>query len=284
MVIASALFAGTSLIAKALGQDFLGPALHPMQITHGRFLFAFIVFSTVTAAFRPSFSRPHLLLHMLRTLCGWGGLTLSFTAISYIPLPDATAIGFLNPVFAMMLAIPLLGEKVGPVRWGAAGVALIGALILTRPTPDSFHPAALLALAGAAVTGLEITVIKLLSGKEKPLQILFTNNLMGMILASLAVLFVWQTPTGFQWGALVALGCMMACAQTCFIQSMRRGDASFVAPFSYSTLVFVTLYDFGVFRAIPDAVTLTGAAIIVSAAALLVWRESRAAARQDLSR
>lgn len=276
MLLSSALFAATSLLAKLITSGTLGEALHPMQISHGRFFFAFLVIGTVTALGRPKFTRPHLGIHAVRTACGWGGLSLNFAAISYIPLPDATAIMFLNPVFAMMLAIPLLGERVGPVRWFAAAIALLGAAILLRPTPNSFHPAALLALGAAVLIGLEITMIKLLSGREAPLQILFVNNLMGVVIASVALIFVWQSPNGGQWLALAAIGAIMACAQVCFIQSMKRAEASFVAPFSYATLVFVTLYDFGVFNAVPDWVTLTGAAVIIGGAALLVYREAKA--------
>lgn len=275
MLLASALIAGTSLLAKAIGRGTLGDALHPLQISHGRFLFAFIALGCAAMVIRPRFDKPQLGLHVVRTTCGWAGISLLFAAIAYIPLSDATAISFLNPVCAMMLAIPLLGERVGPVRWGAAAIALVGAAVLLRPGTGSFQPAALLALAAAAVMGLEITIIKLLSGREAPIQILIINNTLGLVIASVAVLFVWQTPTAPQWAALAALGTMMALAQTCFIQSMRRAEASFVAPFSYATLVFVTLYDLLVFNARPDATSLIGAAIIVAGAALLVWREAR---------
>ena len=272
---ASALIAGTSLLAKALGRDTLGQALHPLQISHGRFLFAFIIFLAVTALTRPRFEHSNLGLHVARSSCGWAGVSLMFAAIAYIPLPDATAISFLNPVFAMILAIPLLGERVGPIRWIAAALALIGALVLLRPTPDSFQPAALLALAAAVVMGLEITLIKLLSGRERPLQILLTNNTIGLAIASVAVLFVWAMPTPAQWGALAALGTMMALAQSCFIQAMRRAEASFVVPFTYATLIFAVLYDYAAFDAIPDHISALGASIIVAGALILAWRETR---------
>ena len=275
IIMASALIAGTSLLAKALGRDTLGPALHPLQISHGRFLFALIIFLAVAAITRPRLENSNLGLHIARSSCGWAGISLMFAAIAYIPLTDATAISFLNPVFAMMLAIPLLGERVGPIRWMAAVLALIGALVLLRPTPDSFQPAALLALTAAVIIGLEVTLIKLLSGREKPLQILLTNNAIGFVIASVAVLFVWHMPTIAQWGMLATLGAMMALAQSCFIQAMRRAEASFVVPFTYSTLIFAALYDYVIFEAIPDSISITGAVIIIIGAFLLAWREAR---------
>ena len=273
---ATAFIAATTLMAKALGDDVLGPALHPFQISHGRFLFAFVTFGLSAVILRPSMSAPHWGLHATRTILGWGGVTLMFTSVAYIPLADATAISFLNPVFAMVLAIPLLGERVGPARWSAAVIALIGALILLRPTPNSFQPAALFALTAAVAMGLELIFIKKLSGREPIFQILLVNNLIGLGIATVAVLPVWTPPTPLQWAALAGLGMLMACAQTCFLQAMRNADASFTLPFSYATLVFAALYDAWIFGVIPDGVSVVGAVVIVAGAAVLAWREGRA--------
>lgn len=283
VLLASAFIAGTTLLAKAAGTDALGPALHPLQVSHGRFLFAFLLISTTVAMVRPQLVRPHWGWHIGRTSCGWAGVSLMFAAVAHIPLSDATAISFLNPVFAMMLAIPLLGERVGWVRWLAAGIALVGALVLLRPTPASFEPAALLAFGAACVMGLELIFIKRLSGRERPLQILFFNNGLGLTIATLAVLSVWQMPTPAQWAALAGVGGLMACAQACFVNGMARAEASFVAPFSYATLVFATLYDLLIFDVVPDWISITGAAIILTGAVLLAWREARASRRAGAS-
>lgn len=277
MLLASLLIAGTTLLAKALGTQTLGDPLHPLQISHGRFLFAWLAIAGTVALMRPTFTRPNLTLHLARSSFGFSGITLLFAAVAYIPVADATAISFLNPVFAMMLAIPLLGEKVGPIRWLAAAIALAGALVLLRPGSSAFQPAALLALGAALVMGVEVTIIKLLTGREAPLQILFTNNSIGLILSTLAVIAIWAQPSPQQWVALMALGIMMAAAQACFIQSMRRAESSFVVPFSYATLIFASLYDAALFKIIPDAISLLGAAIIIAGAALLAYREARAA-------
>ncbi|WP_271950445.1 DMT family transporter [Ruegeria faecimaris] len=280
--VASAFLAATTLLAKALGTDTLGAPLHPMQISHGRFLFAFLVIVSAVGIMRPTLRRPHWGLHIGRTSFGWLGITLMFASVAFIPMADATAISFLNPVFAMVLAIPLLKEGVGPWRWLAAAVALIGAMVLLRPTPASFQPAALLALAAAVVIGMELIFIKKLSGRESPIQILLVNNAMGLTIASVAVSFVFQMPSPAQWAALAGIGALMACAQACFVNGMARADASFVAPISYATLLFAALYDFAIFDVVPDAVSLIGSAIILAGGLILVWREARH--RQALSR
>lgn len=278
IVTAGAFIAASTLFAKALGSDAFGPALNPVQISHGRFLFAFAALVLAAAALRPRLTKIHWKLHMARTSFGWAGVTCMFAAVAFIPLADATAISFLNPVFAMMLAIPLLGEKVGPYRWFAAIMALVGALVLLRPTPDSFQPAALLALAAAMVMGVELIFIKKLAGREGPFQILLVNNLIGLGIASAAVVLVWQQPTCAQWGLLAGVGVSMAMAQTCFVNGMARADASFVAPFSYATLIFAGLYDVAFFDVVPDAISVLGTMIILAGAITLALREARAKA------
>ncbi|WP_306151882.1 DMT family transporter [Roseovarius sp. MMSF_3281] len=274
-VLAAAFLAGTTLLAKALGTGALGPEMHALQISFGRFLFALVTICGAIAVVRPKFTRPHLGLHAGRSALGWGGVTLMFAAAAFIPLSDATAISFLNPVFGMLLAIPLLGEKVGPVRWSAALIALAGAAVLTRPGGDAIELGAVLALCSALCLGAELILIKRLSGWEGPLQILFINNAIGLCIAGIAASFVWQAPTPAQWAALAGIGVLMAAAQACFVNAMARADASFVAPFFYAALVFAAIYDAAVFRVVPDRVSVIGACIILTGAGLLAWREGR---------
>jgi drug/metabolite transporter (DMT)-like permease len=168
-----------------------------------------------------------------------------------------------------------LGERVGALRWLAAFTALLGALILLRPGPESFQLAGLLALGAAIIMGMELIFIKKLANREPAFQILLVNNALGLCIATLAVLPVWVMPTSAQWGALVALGLLMATAQACFVNAMARADASFVTPFSYVTLIFATLYDLMIFDVWPDWISMTGALIILSGASLLAWRERK---------
>lgn len=273
-IFASAFVAGTTLLAKALGTDSLGPPLHAFQVGHGRFLFALIAITLATLLLRPRFTKVHLPLHFGRSFLGWGGVTLMFGAAAFIPLSDATAISFLNPVIAMLFAIPFLGERIGRWRVLSAMIALCGAVLLTRPGAGAIETGALLALMAALFLGAELIFIKLLSGKEAPLQILLINNVIGCAIATLVVIFFWRTPTTAQWAALAGIGVLMAAAQSCFINAIARADASFVAPFFYATLVFATLYDALAYGVHPDAISIGGAALIMMGAAILIWREA----------
>jgi drug/metabolite transporter (DMT)-like permease len=208
-------------------------------------------------------------VHVGRSLCGFAGATCLFAAAAAMPLAEATAISFLSPLATMVLAIPLLGERVGRIRWFAATVAMLGALVLIRPGTDAYQPAALIALAAAAFIGMEAILVKRLSDREPPLRILLINNAMGALIAAIAAAFVWTAPSPLQWAMLAALGISMLGAQVLFIQALRAADASYVVPFFYTTLVFAALYDMALFGDWPDLWSQLGIAIILAGAMLL---------------
>lgn len=275
MVAASAIIAFTSLLAKALGRGVEGTPLHPFQVTAGRFGFALALLAIISVWLRPQLAGAAWSVHLGRSICGWAGATCLFAAAAAMPLAEATAISFLSPLAAMVLAIPLLGERVGPIRWSAATVAMIGALVLIRPGTAAYQPAALIALAAAAFMGMEVVLIKRLTDREPPLRILVINNSMGAAIAVVAAAFVWIAPSPTQWAMMAVLGISMLGAQVLLIQAMRVADASYVMPFFYTTLVFAAAYDVALFGEWPDFLSQLGIVIIVTGAMLLAWRERR---------
>jgi len=271
---ATVFIALSMLCAKLVQSDTFGPGLPPLMSAGGRFVFAFVLMAMASLVLRPQIQRPHWRLHLMRTAFGGVGLTFMFTAVGLIPLADATAISFLNPVFAMLFAIAFLGESVGKCRWLAAAISLAGAVILLRPGAGVVEIGALFALGAAVIFGLEITVIKHLSALESPLQILLVNNALGTVLFAGIIPLVWVTPTPAQWLCLVGVGFTMGTAQACYINALRRAEASFVVPFSYAVLIFATAWDFLVFGVLPDAISYAGIAVILAGGALLAWREA----------
>ena len=277
VVIGAAFIAACTVLAKIAQSDIFGHPLHPLQVAQGRFMFAFIAVALATPLIRPEFTKPNLMLHSVRTLCGYSAVGFLFAAAAIIPVSDATAIKFLNPVFAMVFALPILREKIGFIRWVAAFIGLAGSMILIRPTEGSFEPAALMALTASLSAGLEMVLIKLLTSRENPKQILLINNAIGLLLSSVALVVVWDAPTTAQWFILAAIGFLMVIGQACNLQAFRGADATFVLPFSYSTLIFVTIYDFSVFSVVPDLISYIGSTVILLGALLLTLPEVRRA-------
>lgn len=269
---ATALVAATSLIAKALGTGVGGPEIHALQISAGRFAFAFAALLPYLLRHWPGTADLPLALHVGRVVCGWSGGAFLFAASSRLPLGDANAISFLAPVVTMSLSILFLRERVGRDRWGAASVSLLGALVLSAPGTSAFRPAAALALASALLIGGELVFVKKLSGIERPVRILAMSNGVGLAISVPVSLFVWSQPGNRQWLLLALLGLCMLSAQVLFIQANRRSDASYLAPIFYTASLFAALYDFVIFG---EALTINSAAgicLIIAGAALLTWR------------
>jgi drug/metabolite transporter (DMT)-like permease len=273
MVGAAALIAMTSIIGKALGVGAEGAsALHPLQVSAGRFAFAILslaAFSVAVPRARPDFIGANWRLHFLRSACGWSGVTAMFAAVAQMPVAEATAISFLSPIVTLALAALLLNEHIGLRKIFASCFALIGAALILRPGTEAFQIAGLFALLAAALMGIEAIFIKRLTGSEPPMRILIINNLIGSLIASTAAAFVWVSPTYFQWGLLIMLGVVMVLGQSLFIQAMKRGEASLVMPAFYFVLVFAALYDFALFGVWPSFFCLSGSAMIISSAVFL---------------
>ena len=110
--------------------------------------------------------------HFWRTVMGTTSMVLGFYAVSLLPLADATAISFSQPLFSVLVAALIAGEKVRWRRWSATVVGFIGVLIMVRPGEGSLQFGALVALANAATVSLSILLVKRLSDSETPLMIL----------------------------------------------------------------------------------------------------------------
>ncbi|MEC7211664.1 MAG: DMT family transporter [Pseudomonadota bacterium] len=275
-VAASLFFAASTFTSKLLGSGFLGDPVHPLQVAHSRFAFGLITAGAlfVMAGRRFQDPRANLHLHVLRSSLGWIGVGILFAGVVYIPASDAVALTFLNPIFAMIFATILLKERVGRHRWSAAALSFAGTLLLIRPE-GGVHPMALVCILGAILIGLEITIIKLLSAREDVFQILVINNLIAVVIATVPLAWLFRMPTLAQWGALAAVGVIMVAGQTLFLFAMRAGEASLVAPFIYATLVFVVLMDLAVLGVVPDAVSLSGAGVIIACGSYIAMREHR---------
>ena len=276
MLGASFCFACAAILTKSLGTNVFGEGVHPLQIAHARFLFSFILLVSFWYIFKPKVKFSNVKLHLLRSIFGWLGVSILFTSILYIPVSDATALTFLNPIFAMIFAVLIFKEKVGLIRWGAALFSFSGGLLLLRPSLDlSVDPVALLCLFGALIMGLEIICIKILSGKDSVFTILILNNFFAMCIGTLVVPFFFVLPGFLELSILVTIGIFMLTGQFCFINSLKGAETSFLMPFFYTTLIFVISLDLIIFNSLPDKISYIGAFIIIFGSIIVAFREWR---------
>ena len=274
MITSSFSIACGTLLTKSIGNSSFGEGINPLQIAHSRYFFAFIILLILSIYLKPKIKLKNLKLHFLRSSFGILGISIWFTAILYIPVSDATAINFLNPIFAMVLAVIILKEKIGIFRWFAALISFSGGIVLIRPDIDfNIDPIALICLIGALSFGFEIICIKILSGKENVFNILLINNFCASLIGLVLLPFIFDFPSIFEFFFLIFVALCFLLGQFFFLNAIKNVDASFIIPFFYTTLIFVTLLDFIIFRVIPDKISYIGSFAIILGGLIIFYRE-----------
>ena len=198
-----------------------------------------------------------------------------FVGLTYLPIAEATAIGFVAPLFITALSVPILKEKVGIHRWSAVLIGLMGVIIIVRPTGDLWHFASMMPLLGALFFALFQIMTRLLSITEKTHTTLFYTGLGGLVWSSLIVPFVWVVPSQLHISIFFAIGAMGALAHLCMISAFDRSEASLLAPYNYTKLLWVTVFGYLIFDDIPSLDMWIGALIIVSAGFYVIYREKK---------
>lgn len=200
----------------------------------------------------------------------------AFYAFSHLPLAQVYPILFAMPLLITIMAIPLLGERVGLHRWAAVIVGLIGVLIVVRPGQADLQLGHL-AAALAAVCGALASVIVRKIGNEERSVVLLLSPLLGNFLAmGLALPFVW-VPMSIADLGLMAVVALFGLGGAFFsILAYRMGEAAIVAPMQYSQIVWAVFFGWVFFREPVDAPTLLGAAVVIASGLYIVWRESTA--------
>ena len=273
------LFVLTTSVMFALldtGVKYVGQFYPVLQIAWARYVFQMAMVPLVIGRTRPRdilrTRRPGL--QVARSLLMVGATLSFFTAVNYMPVAEASAIGMIAPLMVTALAIPMLGERVGPRRWMAVVIGLIGALIIIRPGFGSLSWAAILPVITAICYALYQITTRMLADIDPPITTFFYSGAVGVVVLSLAVPFAWQTPTAGGWAMMIALGLIAGAGHFCVIQALRRAPASVLAPFSFTQLIWVTILGYLVFGDFPDNYTLLGAAIVVGSGGYVFYREN----------
>jgi drug/metabolite transporter (DMT)-like permease len=221
----------------------------------------------------------HWRLHLLRGVIGVGVMVCFIYGVARMPLSTAYAIVFAAPLMITALAVPLLGEKVGPRRWTAILVGLAGVIVVLRPgvagvatVPGLMLLAAALCYAVAAIT------VRKLALRDSPEAMVFWFLLLLGLFSGAVAVFDWHPVQRQHLVAIAVIGVFGALAQIALTHAFRLGEASQIAPLEYAGLVWVVLLDFFIWHALPDRMTWVGAAIIVGSGLYLIHRDSAAAA------
>jgi drug/metabolite transporter (DMT)-like permease len=220
-------------------------------------------------------------VHGLRSLFGLTAMTSWFTAVSLMPVADATAFTFTAPLFATLGAALVLKETVGPRRWAAVGVGFLGMLVILRPGAGALEGAAFVALAAALFMAAAKLTVKSLSRTEMPDTIVLYMGLFMTPVSLVPALFVWQWPSWTALAWLVLVGGLASVAQRAMARSFAAADASAVMPLDFSRLIFAAALGWLVFGEAPDAWTWAGAGVIFAATWYTARREAALRSKMD---
>ncbi|MBT2134259.1 DMT family transporter [Croceibacterium sp. LX-88] len=214
--------------------------------------------------------------HFRRGLYGTIGMVLNFGAVIILPLAEATTLNFTVPIWAVLLSIVVLREKVGLWRWSAVALGFIGIVVIAQPGSGHFPIyGALVGLAAAFMIALISIQIADLSKTDKPLTIVFYFALFSAPLTAVALPFVMTSHDSTEWLLLAGIGATGLVGQLLLTAALRFGPVASVIVMDYSALFWATLYGWLLFDMLPPASTWFGAPLIVTAGLIIAWREHR---------
>jgi drug/metabolite transporter (DMT)-like permease len=271
MVAASTAFAAMIILIRHLTATF-----DPLQVVFFRNVFGLIAMLPWLAGHGVGALRTQRLgLHALRATIGIVSMICWFTALSLMPLAQATALSFTAPIFASVLAVLFLGEVMRLRRWSATAAGLLGTLIIVRPGYSSVDEAALLAIASALLGAASPIFVKIMARTESTGAIVTYMVLFTTPLSLVPALLVWQTPTFGQLGFAALLGLAGTLGHLCFTRALASADATVVVPFDYLRLPTVALIAYLVFAEVPSVWTWIGGAIIAASSLYMTLREAK---------
>ena len=220
----------------------------------------------------------HLGMQLLRSACLVAATACFFTGLRYLPLAEASAITFMAPIFVVMLAQPLLGEKPTRIRWIAVALGFAGILVLLRPGSAVFHPASILLIGTAFFNGLYQLLTRKVTG-DSVHTTLFYSALVGAVVSTLALPFASSSAplTGLALGLLLLTGLLAGTGHWLMTRAYLIAPASVLTPFTYVQVVWATMFGYFVFAQMPDRWSFVGMAIIVGSGVMLALVERRRA-------
>ena len=255
---------------------YLSSDLPVLQITWARYFFT-VAFTLPIMFF---FFRKNLVwtdkpkLQLIRGLILLTANVCFFYSISIISLAKALTLAFIAPLIVTAFSPIFLGEKVGFRRGSAVIIGFIGSMVVIRPGFVEINLASLAALGTGVMYGFYLIITRKLSSSDNPLLTLLLTGVVGAIIISFVMPFVWIKPTLNQWSMMAAIGIFACVGHLFIILSLKYADASKLAPFSYFEIVTNIIIGYYFFSDFPDKWTFLGLFIIILSGIYISRREN----------
>lgn len=223
--------------------------------------------------------------HLTRGVLGGTAMVASFLALAFLPLSEAVAIGYTAPLITVVLAALVLKERVRGYRWTAVGVGFVGVLVMLLPHLGAGMSGSVptgasgigagIALFGAFCTGGAMIQTRRLTATEQTGAIVFYFSLLTTAIGLASLPLGWAVPRSGDLAVLVGIGILGGVSQILLTESYRYGDASLIAPFEYTTMVWAIVIGWTVFDQLPGPAVFAGGFIVVASGIFVIWREHR---------
>ena len=242
-----------------------------------------------------------LKIHLLRGLCVVCANFFFFLSLAALPLADAVAIFFISPMLISVFSVIFLQEYVGPRRWAAIIIGLVGVLIVVRPGTSAFQIASVLPIIAAIGYAFLHILTRRIGDTENATSMVFYIQVTFLAVSSTAGLALghgsfdvfehpsavflfraWVWPTTFDLSLMIFSGVVTSVGGYMISQAYRRSEAALVAPFEYIALPLSVAFGIILFAEIPDAIALSGIALIIVSGLVMIWREAAARRRAVL--
>lgn len=220
-------------------------------------------------AFRPA--QP--LRQLARSALLFSATFLFFQSLKHLPIADALAIFFVNPLVIVILSALALREKVGPRRWAAVAVGFVGTLIIIRPGVVEVNPGTFYALGAGVALGSYFVMTRAMAGVADAMVLNFQTSAIGAALLTLALPFLWVAPSPTQWAMLAALGVIATLGHVLITKAYEHGEASLLAPLAFTEIIMATILGWWFFGDLPDRWTVLGVTILIGSAIYISVRE-----------
>ncbi len=232
--------------------------------------------------------------HLKRGVIGSCGMFMGFWALALLPLPDAVAFSYATPLIVVVLAALFLKEKVRAYRWSAVALGFAGVLVMLSPhmaaapsgapatastgamaLPGGIPLGVAVALIAATFSALATIEVRVLTRTESTGAIVFWFMGLTSLLGLATSVFGWNWPDARDAALLVGIGVMGGLGQILLTQSYRHGDASLIAPFEYTTMIWAVMIGWFFFGEWPANAVFIGAALVILSGIFVIWREHR---------
>ncbi len=249
---------------------FIGDGVSPVQVLFLRYasgsILAVLIVLIWFRGFKPVIS-PRPQMHLIRAVIGSSGELCIIAAPLHVSLVDSTSIGLTSAIFALLFAALFLGERTSAMQRLAVVLSFSGALLVAinevaTPDPGNTYLGISLAFAGAILIGAENVYIKLLSSQEKAIAVMLYVNVLAALILGVFALPSWHAMSADMWMETLALGPIALFAQFCWIQALRSGDLSIVAPVGYSSIPVSEVLAFLVLDKLPNLTQFGGSGLV----------------------